>query len=45
VTWRTGRRTRILVARRLHLAFADATYFERLLTRFTVPEELLCSQE
>lgn len=27
-----------LVARRLHLAFADATYFERLLTRFTVPE-------
>lgn len=29
-----------LVARRLHLAFQDATYFERLLTRFTVPEEL-----
>ncbi len=29
-----------LVARRLHLAFEDATYFERLLTRFTVPEEL-----
>lgn len=29
-----------LVARRLQLAFADATYFERLLTRFTVPEEL-----
>ena len=29
-----------LVARRLHLAFADASYFERLLTRFTVPEEL-----
>jgi MoxR-like ATPase len=29
-----------LVARRLRLAFADATYFERLLTRFTVPEEL-----
>lgn len=29
-----------LVARRLHLAFADSTYFERLLTRFTVPEEL-----
>ena len=29
-----------LVARRLHLAFADANYFERLLTRFTVPEEL-----
>jgi MoxR-like ATPase len=31
---------RSLVARRLHLAFADASYFERLLTRFTVPEEL-----
>ena len=29
-----------LVARRLRLAFADDRYFERLLTRFTVPEEL-----
>ncbi len=29
-----------LIARRLHLAFAESTYFERLLTRFTVPEEL-----
>lgn len=29
-----------LVASRLHLAFHPATYFERLLTRFTVPEEL-----
>lgn len=29
-----------LVARRLRHAFKDATYFERLLTRFTVPEEL-----
>lgn len=29
-----------LVARRLHRAFGDSTYFERLLTRFTVPEEL-----
>lgn len=29
-----------LVARRLHLAFAESSYFERLLTRFTVPEEL-----
>jgi MoxR-like ATPase len=29
-----------LLARRLHLAFAGSTYFERLLTRFTVPEEL-----
>ena len=28
------------LARRLHLAFADGRYFERLLTRFTVPEEL-----
>ena len=29
-----------LIARRLHLAFAKSSYFERLLTRFTVPEEL-----
>jgi len=29
-----------LLARRLQLAFKDSTYFERLLTRFTVPEEL-----
>ncbi len=29
-----------LIARRLHLAFDESTYFERLLTRFTVPEEL-----
>jgi MoxR-like ATPase len=28
------------LARRLHLVFAEARYFERLLTRFTVPEEL-----
>ncbi len=28
------------LARRIHLAFHDARYFERLLTRFTVPEEL-----
>ena len=28
------------LARRLHLAFAGGRYFERLLTRFTVPEEL-----
>ena len=30
-----------VLARRLHLAFKDATYFERLLTKFSVPEELL----
>ncbi len=29
-----------VLARRLHLAFKDATYFERLLTKFSVPEEL-----
>ncbi|TAK24312.1 MAG: AAA family ATPase [Myxococcaceae bacterium] len=29
-----------LVARRLRLAFSGATFFERLLTRFTVPEEI-----
>lgn len=29
-----------LIARRLRLAFSSTSYFERLLTRFTVPEEL-----
>lgn len=28
------------LARRIHLAFKDGVYFERLLTRFSVPEEL-----
>ena len=28
------------LARRLHLAFRDGSYFERLLTRSTAPEEL-----
>jgi MoxR-like ATPase len=28
------------LARRLHLAFGEGRYFERLLTRYTVPEEL-----
>lgn len=29
-----------LVARRIHLVFKETAYFERLLTRFSVPEEL-----
>lgn len=29
-----------ILARRLHLVFQEGDYFERLLTRFTVPEEL-----
>ena len=29
-----------VLAQRLHLAFKDGEYFERLLTRFSVPEEL-----
>lgn len=29
-----------LVSRRLHLVFKETTYFERLLTKFSVPEEL-----
>jgi MoxR-like ATPase len=29
-----------ILARRLHLVFREGDYFERLLTRFTVPEEL-----
>jgi MoxR-like ATPase len=29
-----------MIAKRLQLAFKDAGYFERLLTRFTVPEEV-----
>ncbi len=29
-----------LIARRLHTAFSASNYFERLLTRFTVPEEI-----
>ncbi|QED29958.1 AAA family ATPase [Microvenator marinus] len=29
-----------MIAKRIQLAFNDASYFERLLTRFTVPEEV-----